>query len=148
MSNQDQAPAAQLDALTGVGPHPSVAAWLRTFAAAVRERDFSGARQLFWADSEGFGTVADRWNGIDQLEVEQWQGVWGRTADFGFDLDGASIVAADDLTLVIATWSSQGVEPDGSTRRRHGRATIGLVAVDGDLRAVHSHFSMVPGTPA
>ncbi|MGA8850538.1 MAG: nuclear transport factor 2 family protein [Aeromicrobium sp.] len=148
MSNQHHAPAAHLVAPTAVGTHPSVAAWLQAFAAAVRDRNFSGARGLFWADAEGFGTVANRWNGIDQLEAEQWQGVWGRTADFDFDLDAARIVSADDLTLVISTWSSDGVGSDGTMRRRVGRATIGLVAVDGDLRAVHTHFSMVPGTPA
>ncbi len=126
---------------------PSVASWLRGFAAAVRERDYDGARGMFHPDAEGFGTVAERWIGLDQLYAEQWHGVWERTTGFDFDLAGATVFADGDVLITITDWSSEGVRSDGTAGPRQGRATIVLVGAP-TLRAVHTHFSMVPGTSA
>ncbi|KRC64890.1 hypothetical protein ASE12_09030 [Aeromicrobium sp. Root236] len=126
---------------------PLVKAWLRDFAAAVRERDYARARTMFHPDAEGFGTVAERWTGLDQLHAEQWHGVWERTTGFAFDLDSATVFDDDGLVVAISEWSSEGLRSDGTVGRRDGRATIVLVRDDA-LRAVHTHFSMVPGTPS
>ncbi len=126
---------------------PSVAAWLRGFAAAVRERDYDRAREMFHPDAEGFGTVAERWIGLDQLYAEQWHGVWERTTGFDFDLGSATVFADDGVLIAISDWSSEGAGPGGAVGLRQGRATIALVG-DATLRAVHTHFSMVPGTSA
>ena len=126
---------------------PPVKTWLQDFAAAVRDRDYARARTMFHPDAEGFGTVAERWTGLDQLHAEQWHGVWERTTGFAFDLDSATVFEDDGLLVAISEWSSEGLRSDGTVGRRDGRATIVLVR-DAALRAVHTHFSMVPGTPS
>ncbi|NRQ49586.1 YybH family protein [Aeromicrobium stalagmiti] len=127
---------------------PVVREWLEAFAAAVRSRDYAAGRALCTDDAEGFGTVAARYVSLDELEREQWRGVWDRTGDFAFDTDAATSWSDGELLVVMAEWGSDGLEPDGSRRRREGRATIVLSSADDTLRAVHTHFSMVPGTLA
>ncbi|MEV7397536.1 nuclear transport factor 2 family protein [Aeromicrobium sp. NPDC092404] len=132
--------------MSRAGSMPPVEAWLRDFAAAVRARDYGRARAMFHPDAEGFGTVAERWSGLDQLHAEQWHGVWERTTGFAFDLEGTTVFADGDVVVAISDWSSEGVLGDVVGPRR-GRATI-VLAGDPELRAVHTHFSMVPGTQA
>lgn len=127
--------------------------WLEAFAACVRERDLDAGRDLFAPDAVGFGTVAETYVDRGQLIAEQWSDVWPRTEDFTFT--GSEHRWLDeDLCAVAATWRSVGLEPnqdgnqDGSRRTRTGRATIVLKRTGDSLVAVHSHFSMTPGTPA
>jgi ketosteroid isomerase-like protein len=126
----------------------SAEVWLRAFAKAVRERDYAGARAMCHEDVTGFGTVTPRFDGIDELQQEQWQQVWDQTEGFDFDVDSASIWADDSLVVAISEWSSTGVNRDGSRRARRGRATVVLAGADDALRAVHTHFSMSPGYSA
>lgn len=124
-----------------------VTAWLEAFAARVRDCDLEGGRALFDPQASGFGTVAGRYDGLDELVGSQWSAVWSRTEDFRFDevderwLDGS-------MCAIAATWSSVGVEA-GERRTRSGRATLVLRrSSTGNLVAVHTHFSMLPGTSA
>ena len=124
-----------------------VDAWLEAFAACVRARDHAGARDLFAPDAAGFGTVADRYDGLDELQLTQWSEVWERTTGFAFD-GGDARWSTPDLCVVAATWRSRRADGPGSGERT-GRATLVLrTDPDGSLRAVHSHFSMTPGTRA
>lgn len=129
--------------MTTIGDQ-DVSAWLDAFATCVRDRDLDRGRTLFSPDAVGFGTVARRYEGIDELVGEQWSEVWSRTEEFTFDavdhrwLDGS-------LCAVAATWHSVGTDGDGR-RRRTGRATLVLHRTDDGLRATHSHFSITPGT--
>lgn len=122
-------------------------AWLRAFAKAVRDRDYAGARGMCHDDVTGFGTVSSRYEGIDELQHEQWHPVWNRTEGFDFDVDAATVWADGELVVAISQWSSIGIE-SGTRRPRHGRATIVLAGPDDGLRAVHTHFSMSPGYTA
>ena len=122
-------------------------AWLREFAKAVRDRDYAGARGMCRADITGFGTVTARYRGIDELDRGQWRPVWDRTEGFEFDFD-ATTIWADEMLVVAIEWSSVGIDSDGSRRPRRGRGTIILVGPDDELRAVHTHFSMMPGYDA
>lgn len=120
--------------------------WLVAFAATVRARDLEGGRRLFAVEASGFGTVTVRYRGLDALVEEQWSQVWHRTRDFRFDHDPEAWSGAG-LHGVAATWSSRA--EGGIDRLRRGRATFVLRAGhDSALRAVHSHFSMAPGTDA
>jgi ketosteroid isomerase-like protein len=119
-------------------------AWLREFAKAVRDRDYAGARGMCRDDVTGFGTVSARYQGVDELEQGQWRPVWDRTEGFEFDF-GSATIWADEALVVATEWSSVGIGVDGSRRPRRGRATIVLAGPDGELRAVHTHFSMSPG---
>jgi ketosteroid isomerase-like protein len=120
-------------------------AWLGAFAKAVRDRDFESARRMCRDDVAGFGTVVARYEGIDELQHGQWRPVWDRTEGFEFDVDVATIWVDESLVVATSEWSSTGIDADGSRRPRHGRATIVLTGPDAELRAVHTHFSMLPG---
>jgi ketosteroid isomerase-like protein len=128
--------------------HQAAEAWLRGFAQAVRDRDYAGARGMCHDDVTGFGTVSARYEGIEELQHGQWRLVWGRTEGFEFDLDAATVWADELLVVASSEWSSVGIERDGSRRPRRGRATIVLAGRDDELRAVHTHFSMMPGYAA
>jgi ketosteroid isomerase-like protein len=128
--------------------HDAVEAWLRDFAAAVRERDYENARGLFHADVSGFGTVARRFHGIDELVREQWERVWENTESFRFDLDSAQYWREGHLVIAISEWSADDIEPDGSRRPRTGRATVVLSRSGDRVRAAHTHFSLTPSAPA
>jgi ketosteroid isomerase-like protein len=137
-----------MTASAGSTDKDAVEAWLQDFAAAVRERDYERARGMFHTEVSGFGTVARRFHGIDELAREQWQRVWGDTESFRFDLDSAEYWREGDLVVAISEWSSDGIEPDGSRRPRTGRATIVLSGSGDGVRAAHTHFSLTPRTPA
>lgn len=120
--------------------------WLETFAACVRDRDLDAGRALFAADAAGFGTVAEAYRNRDELIADQWSDVWPRTEGFSFT-SAEHRWLGDDLCAVAATWASVGTDA-GERRTRSGRATL-VLRRDGDaLVAVHSHFSMTPGTSA
>ncbi|WP_183407841.1 YybH family protein [Nocardioides marmoriginsengisoli] len=124
-----------------------VGAWLEEFAARVRARDLDGGRSLFDPSAIGFGTVADRYDGLDELVGAQWSDVWPRTEEFAFDAADARWLD-EVLCVVAATWTSVGTTA-GERRTRTGRATVVLRrSDDGGLLAVHTHMSMTPGTPA
>ena len=80
------------------------------------------------------------------LVGSQWSQVWHRTADFTFvEVEGRWL--GHDLCAVAATWRSTGTDDAaGEGRTRTGRATLVLRRDDAHLVAVHSHFSMTPGT--
>ena len=58
--------------------------WLAVFAKAVRARDYEGGRRLCDSGILGFGTVAGRAEGLDELTDRQWRPVWDRTEGFDF----------------------------------------------------------------
>lgn len=118
--------------------------WLTDFSACVRARDLEAGKALFAPDAAGFGTVAGTYQDRDQLVATQWLDVWPRTEEFTFT-EAEHRWADGDLCAVAASWRSVGIE-DGGRRVRTGRATL-VLRRDGDrLVAVHSHFSMTPGT--
>ncbi len=117
--------------------------WLKEFASCVRERDTDRARPLFDEDCYSFGTRVGEVEGLDSLVDEQWTPIWHSTSDFDFMGDTVRTSAADDgsLILVTARWSSFGES------LREGRCTFALrLLPEGGLVAVHSHFSLMPGT--
>ncbi len=130
-----------------IGEKPALQRWLLDFSAAVRSRDYDAAVALFHDQVVSFGTVSPQSQGVRELTLQQWRPVWERTADFSFDLAAALYWMDGDLNLVISTWSSTGVLGDGTCYARSGRATILLSEADG-LKALHTHFSMAPGSPA
>lgn len=122
----------------------AVARWLEDFAEAVRSADYARGAALFDPGALGFGTVAQRADGLDALTREQWRHVWDATEGFRFDLADARIEAAGELAWVAATWSSMGFTDAGAPFLRAGRATIVLRRGAAGWRAVHTHFSLNP----
>jgi len=118
--------------------------WLEEFAAAVRAVDYARGARLFDPLALGFGTVAERADGLDALARSQWRHVWDATEGFRFDLEAARIEVEGDLAYVAATWSSTGFDEAGAPFPRAGRATIVLRHGKDGWRAVHTHFSLSP----
>jgi ketosteroid isomerase-like protein len=121
--------------------------WLESFATAVRARCYDCGRRLFDRGVLGFGTRAERVDGLDALESRQWREIWETTRDFRFDLGSARCDSTGHQAWVGALWSSTGLRPGGATFPRCGRATIVLVRRPEGWRAVHTHFSMAPPEP-
>jgi ketosteroid isomerase-like protein len=122
-------------------------AWFEALQACVERVDFDGGRDLFAEDAIGFGTKASLAIGREALETNQWRGIWPNIRDFRFDLDGMRSGSSGDQAWAIATWGSTGFGPDGQPFDRPGRATVILVRRDGRWKALHTHFSLFPGTP-
>jgi len=61
------------------------------------------------------------------------------------------VVVGEDGSVYALSgiWSSVGLDVEGGTYPRRGRASVVLKrGPDGALRAVHTHFSMSRGSPA
>lgn len=131
--------------------HPLAGAvrhWLTSLERCVRAVDYESARPLFAPEVQAFGTYAAIVDGRDALEREQWQHVWPTIRAFTFRLAEVRCVGNEALLGVVVPWDSLGVEPDGATTARPGRATLILAYRGGRWVAVHSHFSLAPRQPA
>jgi len=127
------------------GSKAEIHQWLEDFAAAVRARDFAAGRALFADDVFAFGTRADRIEGLDDLEVDQWRPIWNSTRGYRFDHDAATIDVSGEMAWVAITWHSQGQDALGDWYDRFGRATYILRRVHGRWVAAHTHHSINPG---
>jgi ketosteroid isomerase-like protein len=118
------------------------AAWLLDMQRCVRSRDYRAARELFALDVQAFGTHSPAMHGLDALEREQWRQVWPCICGFTYRLDTLCVWSRGDGLYLSVEWDSEGVRDDGGRFNRPGRATLGLAERDGELVAVHSHFSL------
>lgn len=123
-----------------------VTTWLTHWADHINRRDYSGARALFSPTCGGFGTVANRTEGLDDLIERQWQRVWGRTRGFAFLNDEVRLIHGEDMAVAAVEWISKGLDPalDDTPFERRGRATIVLRDEGGALVCHHTHFSISP----
>jgi len=121
--------------------------WLAAFATYVRDVDYASARPLFHPQILAFGTHRDVLPDREAWIAQQWDNVWPRTEDFRFDLANTHVLAAGDMAVVIAPWTSTGFHPDGQKFDRPGRATM-VFHRDGDRWiGVHTHLSLNRGVP-
>jgi len=120
--------------------------WLEAFSSAVRSVDYARGARLFDPVALGFGSVAERADGCEQLVREQWRKTWPVTRDFRFDLDLARIEVVGDVAWVASTWSSTGLDAAGVPFPRVGRSSIVLRRSAKGWLAVHTHFSLRPAT--
>lgn len=125
-----------------------VEAWFTTLERCVGAVDYETARDIFAPNVVAFGTRADVVSGLDQLQANQWSGVWPTIRDFRFDLTQLHWGWAGDQGWAVITWSSTGFHQNGDAFSRPGRATVILIQGDRRLRAIHTHFSLAPGLPS
>lgn len=121
--------------------------WFQTLERCVRLVDYETARKIFADNVLSFGTRADVVSGLDTLVANQWSGIWPHIRDFTIELDQLHWGASGDLAWGMAPWNSTGFHPDGTAFPRPGRATVIFERRDDKWLAVHTHFSLFPGTP-
>ena len=125
----------------------AVREWYARFGACCAAVDYESARSMFAADVMSFGTKAELVSGIDRLQENQWQGIWPNISDFTIDRESIRWGGDEQIAWGIAVWTSTGYDEAGDPFHRPGRATVVLERRDGVWLAVHSHFSLNPGTP-
>ena len=131
----------------------AVREWFRRLSDACASVDYAAGREIFADDVASFGTKADIVTGLDRLQRNQWEGIWPNIADFSVDLESVTGGGSEGTAWGIAVWSSTGFHEDGTSFDRPGRATVALErreterAPGGEWLAVHTHFSLNPGTP-
>lgn len=128
-------------------------AWFARLSAACAAVDYEAGRRIFADDVASFGTKADIVVGLGPLQANQWQGIWPNIAEFRVELESVRGGGDGDSAWGIAVWNSTGFDEGGEPFDRPGRATVALErmrtsnAPDGEWLAVHTHFSLNPGTP-
>ncbi len=138
---------ADVPLITTPSPDQAVRQWFELLGRYCAAVDFESARAIFAEDVASFGTLARVVTGVEAVESEQWRGIWPNIADFKIDMETVASGGDGDLAWGMAAWSSTGFHEDGSKFDRLGRATVVLQRRDGQWLAVHTHFSLVPGTP-
>lgn len=119
--------------------------WLKRWQDMIAQGDYSRAKHLFAQDVTGFGTVAVRAEGIEELCRKQWENVWTRTWGFAFDTQAMRVWRDGHLVGAALEWISNGKDAvSGQPFTRHGRCTIIWRIEDDHLVALHTHFSLNP----
>ena len=129
-------------------PAAAVRQWFQVLGRCCVAVDYESARAIFATDVASFGTKAEVVVGLGPLQRQQWEGIWPNIRDFRIDLDRIVAGGSDSVAWGIAPWTSTGFAENGTPFDRPGRATVVLERRGEGWLAVHTHFSLNPGTPA
>ena len=128
-------------------PEEAVRQWFTLLSAYCASEDYDAAESIVAEDIASFGTAMDIVTGGRALREGQWESIWGNITDFKMDLDNVHARGSGDQAWGMVTWTSTGYDSDHKPFHRPGRATVTLERRDGVWLAVHTHFSLYPGTP-
>lgn len=118
--------------------------WLEEFSHCVREENYERGFALCDPDIFSFGTVARSVKDLETLKQQQWQIIWPNTQGFHFLTKSAVIWIEANMAGIAAEWKSTGLGKGGISFEREGRSSILLRKIDGNWRAIHTHFSKIP----
>ena len=133
--------------ITACDPIDAVKMWfalMEQYCAAV---DYGAAESIFAEDVVSFGTTMDIVRGRKALREGQWESIWGNISNFKMDLQNVHAGGTGNQAWGVVTWTSVGFDGNHEPFYRPGRATVALERRDGVWLAVHTHFSLYPGTP-
>ncbi len=128
-------------------PVAAVRAWFELLGRYCAAVDYDAAEAIFAPDVVSFGTKATVVSGLEHVRRNQWEGIWPNIRDFRIELDKLHAAGDERRAWGVTTWTSTGFDAEGRAYERPGRATIVLERHDGRWLAVHTHFSLAPGTP-
>ena len=128
-------------------PIEAVQQWFALMEQCCASVDYDGAECIFADDVVSFGTAMDIVSGRKSLREGQWESIWGNISNFRMDLDNVHAGGSGNQAWGVVTWTSLGFDGNHEPFYRPGRATVTLERRDGIWLAVHSHFSLYPGTP-
>lgn len=132
--------------ITESDPRAAIAEFFERLGRYCAGGDYDAAEALFASDVVSFGTKATVVTGIEQLRREQWEGVWPYIDDFQIDLSQVQAGGDERYAWGMVPWTSVGFDERGRRFNRPGRATVVMENRNGAWLAVHTHFSLVPGT--
>ena len=133
--------------ITESDPVKAARQWFELLGRYCAAVDYDAGESIFADDVVAFGTRTDVVQGLAPLRKNQWEGIWGNIADFRIDMDSIHARGDDAHAWGVATWTSTGFHENGESFPRPGRCTVALERRDGRWLAVHTHFSLFPGTP-
>ena len=133
--------------VTSPNPIEAVHHWFALMGRYCAAVDYDSAERIFAEDVVSFGTTMDIVTGRAALREGQWESIWGNITGFEMDLDNVSARGSGDQAWGVVTWTSTGYDRDHNPFHRPGRATVTLERRGGTWLAVHTHFSLFPGTP-
>lgn len=128
-------------------PTEAVRQWFSLMERYCASVDYDGAEGIFAADVVSFGTTMDIVRGKKALREGQWESIWGNISNFKMDLHNIYADGSGGQAWGVVTWTSIGFDGSHQPFYRPGRATVTLQRRDGVWLAVHTHFSLYPGTP-
>lgn len=128
-------------------PMVAVREWFAKLSENCASVDYAATHMIFADDVASFGTKATIVTGLEPLQKNQWEGIWPNISDFRVDLESVHGGGNDNQAWGMAVWNSTGYDEDGNAFERPGRATVVLQRREGVWLSIHTHFSLVPGTP-
>src|ERR1035437_6672981 len=126
--------------MTAAVTQADIVRWFGTLQTCCRAVDYATARGIFAEDVVAFGTRADIGSGLDNLQANQWSGVWAKIRDFTFDLSQLRWGGPADGGLGVVPRTPTVFRPDGTPFPRPGRAPVLFVRREGGLLAIHTRF--------
>ena len=135
------------EAITTPNAEDAVREWFVQLSAYCASVDFDAGESIFATDALAFGTKARIVEGREWVRKNQWEGIWPNIRDFAIEMETVRGFGDGRWAWGIATWTSTGFDEQGQPYDRPGRATVALERRDGRWLAVHTHFSLAPGTP-
>ena len=133
--------------ITGNDPGAAVAEFFERLGRYCASRDYEAAEALFASDVASFGTKVAVAIGVTPLRREQWEGIWPYIDEFRVELNQLRAGGDERYAWGMVPWTSAGFDEQGKRFDRPGRATVVMEHREGTWLAVHTHFSLVPGTP-
>ena len=133
--------------ITVSDPVDAVEHWFALLGRYCATVDYDAAEQIVAEDVVSFGTAMDIVRGRRALREGQWESIWGNITGFKMDLGNVNAGGSGDQAWGVVTWTSTGYDRDRKPFHRPGRATVTLERRDGVWLAMHTHFSLYPGTP-
>lgn len=128
-------------------PVDAVRQWFALMERYCASVDYDSAERIFAEDVVSFGTAMDIVRGRNALREGQWESIWGNISNFKMDLDNVHADGRGNQAWGVVTWTSIGFDGNHQPFYRPGRATVTLERRGGVWLAVHTHFSLYPGTP-
>ena len=138
---------ADMTSVTTDDPADAVKQWFALMERYCASVDYDAAERIFAEDVVSFGTTMDIVRGRSLLREGQWESIWGNISNFKMDLDNVHAHGRGNQAWGVVTWTSVGFDGNHQPFYRPGRATVTLERRDGVWLAVHTHFSLYPGTP-
>ena len=133
--------------ITTADPAEAVRQWFDLLGGYCAAVDYEGGETIFADDVLSFGTKAPIVGGLAFVRQNQWEGIWPNIRDFRIEMENVRAGGDEGWAWGITTWTSTGFDSAGRPYDRPGRATIILERRDGRWLAVHTHFSLAPGSP-